>query len=265
MIKILQLINTSKEDELEASSDFVGAWYKFYVAVLLLKSLFCGLPVDNIPDRREIFGFPVLVLQAVMLLAPAPVYNEKLIAFDEGYVLIGMLPRIDPQQWYELSHNRVLVLSDLSQWSALPMRSDKTHSISLHANPPRLLILNQPSPATPLNPGQLRIHNLLQLLYPSKRLLDLLAQRSTGRLPTTLVLRRQILPEQSVVDVPPTVEVYEGLESDGLLDVGGAVGGEGGCLLGEVVEAVHVGGVVFGVVELHYLARNGGFEGGVVV
>ena len=56
------------------------------------------------------------------------------------------------------------------------------------------------------------------------------------------------------------VEVDEGLEGD--LHVGGFGGGE---LFGRGVVGVYVGGVVFGVVEFHYFAGDGGFEGGVVV
>ena len=56
------------------------------------------------------------------------------------------------------------------------------------------------------------------------------------------------------------VEVDERLQGDFL---GGGGGGveffDGG------VVAVYVGLVVFGVMELHYLAGDGGFEGGVVV
>lgn len=50
-----------------------------------------------------------------------------------------------------------------------------------------------------------------------------------------------------------------------LLDVGRGVGGQRCGLLGEVVEAAYVGGVMFGVMELHDLARDGGFESGVVI
>ena len=66
-----------------------------------------------------------------------------------------------------------------------------------------------------------------------------------------------------MIDVSSAVKVDHGLESD----LGGWVAsrGGGGELLGEVVVAVDVGGVVFAVVELHDLAGDGGFEGAVVV
>lgn len=58
----------------------------------------------------------------------------------------------------------------------------------------------------------------------------------------------------------PAVEFYGLLE----VEVGGesGVGGEGGAGFGEGgVEVGDVGCVVFGVVELHYLGGDGGFEG----
>lgn len=64
----------------------------------------------------------------------------------------------------------------------------------------------------------------------------------------------------------PAVEIDQGLQRDGGLDVGwGGRGRERGGLGGEVVVAVDVGGVVFGVVEFHDLPGDGGFEGGVGV
>lgn len=69
-----------------------------------------------------------------------------------------------------------------------------------------------------------------------------------------------------MVDVAPAVEVDQGLQGDGGSDVGGGRGfAEGGGLFRELVVAVYVGGVVFGVVQLHDLPGDGGFEGGVVV
>ncbi len=64
-----------------------------------------------------------------------------------------------------------------------------------------------------------------------------------------------------MVDVAAAVEVDEGLEGD----LGCGVGGGGGELLGCVVVGCYVGLVVFGVVEFHYLAGDGGLEGAVVV
>lgn len=158
-----------------------------------------------------------------------------------------MFPRINAQKRHKLSHHRILV------------------RIGPHADPSRLLILDQPRPATALNTRQFRVHHFLQLLQPAVRLLDLFPQCAAGRLSAALVLGRQVLPEQAVVNVPPAVEIDQWLQGDLLLDVGGGGGGEGGELLGEIVEAVHVGGVVLGVVQLHDLPGDGGFEGGVVV
>ena len=67
-----------------------------------------------------------------------------------------------------------------------------------------------------------------------------------------------------MVDVAAAVEVDEGLEGDLL-----GWGGGGRCCSGELfgggVVGVYVCGVVFAVVEFHYLTRDGGFEGGVGV
>ena len=59
------------------------------------------------------------------------------------------------------------------------------------------------------------------------------------------------------------MKIDEGLKGD----LGGWVGGRGsgGELFGCVVVGCYVGLVVFGVVEFHDFARDGGFEGAVVV
>lgn len=80
---------------------------------------------------------------------------------------------------------------------------------------------------------------------------------------TVLVGRRQVLPEQSVVDVSTAVEVEEGSDAGGLGRVALRLGlGEG---LEGAVEAVDVGLVVLGVVQLHDLAGNVRLECAVVV
>lgn len=73
----------------------------------------------------------------------------------------------------------------------------------------------------------------------------------------------QVLPEQSVVDVSAAVEVEEGRDAGGLgrvaLGLSLAKGLEG------AVEAVDIGLVVLGVVQLHDLARDVRLECAVVV
>jgi len=78
-----------------------------------------------------------------------------------------------------------------------------------------------------------------------------------------LVLGGEVLPEEGVVDVPATVEVDERLCGDLGLDIV-VVDGFLHLLVRGVV-AGYVGVVVFGVVELHDFARDGGFESAVVV
>ncbi len=90
-------------------------------------------------------------------------------------------------------------------------KRQETHSISPNPNCSRLLILDQPRPPTPLNPSQLRIHDLLQLLQTSISFLDLLPELLTRRLTPALLLRRQVLPEKAVIDVASAMEVDQGL------------------------------------------------------
>ena len=78
-----------------------------------------------------------------------------------------------------------------------------------------------------------------------------------------MVLRRQILPEQRVIEMSAAVEVDEGLQGDLGRDVGLGLGV--GHFFGGGVEGGDVGVVVFAVVELHDFAADGGFEGAVVV
>ena len=156
-----------------------------------------------------------------------------------------MLPSVNPQQRQKLPNHRILI------------------RIRPHLQCPRLLILNQPSPPTALNPRQLRIHNLLQPVQTPVRLIDGLAQLPARGLPAARRSGRQVLPEKRVVDVAAAVEVDERLQGDLRGGVGG--GGGRGQLLGEGVVGVYVGLVVFAVVELHYLARDGGLEGAVVI
>lgn len=186
-----------------------------------------------------------------------------------------MLPSVNPQQRHKLPNDRILILHPSSAKFSPPSQipNSRTHSISPHPNAPRLLILHQPSPPTPLNPRQFRIHHLLQIFHAPKRRLDLLPQLPARRLPPTTAPGRQVLPKQAVVDVPAAVEIDEGLQGDllgdGVRATGGGGGGGGGLQLaelgGEVVEGVDVGGVVVFVVELHDAAGDGGLEGGVVV
>ena len=73
----------------------------------------------------------------------------------------------------------------------------------------------------------------------------------------------QVLPEEAVVDVAAAVEVEERGDGRRLGEVALALGlGDG---LERAVEAVHVGLVVLGVVQLHDLARDVRLEGAVVV
>lgn len=84
-----------------------------------------------------------------------------------------------------------------------------------------------------------------------------------GLTATTLAVRGEVLPEESVVNVATTVEVDEG--SLGSSSLGIALGLGLGDSVESGIEAVDVGLVVLGVVELHNLAGDVGLEGTVVV
>ena len=154
---------------------------------------------------------------------------------EKWHILIRMLPSVNTQQRFELSNHRILIC------------------IRPHLQRSRLRILDQPSPSTALNPRQFRIHDLLQIIQTPVSLIDSIAQLSTRGLAAPGGFGGQVLPEERVVDVPAAVEVDERLQSNLRCRVRG--GGSGSELLGEVVVGVHVGLVVFAMVELHDLAR----------
>lgn len=156
-----------------------------------------------------------------------------------------MLPSIHPQQRPKLPNNRILI------------------RIRLDGHRARLRILHQPSPTRSLDSRQCRIELLLHPIKATIVAVDRLCQGAAGRLASALVLGRQVLPEETVVDVAAAVEVDEGLSRD---ERGRVVLGLrfGGFLFGGV-QAVDIGLVVLAVVQLHDFARDGGLEGAVVV
>ena len=79
-------------------------------------------------------------------------------------LLISMLPSIDPQQRLKLPDNRILI------------------RIRPNLKRPGLGILDQPSPATPLNARQLRIHDLLESIQAPICLINGFSELARGRL-----------------------------------------------------------------------------------
>lgn len=136
----------------------------------------------------------------------------------------------------------------------MPLRL-KPYRISPNPNIPRLIILHQPSPPAPLHPRQRRIELPLHRLQTPVRLINRLGQRPRRRRAPALVLRRQVLPEQRVVEVAAAVEVDQRLQGDLGRDVGAGLRGRH--LFRRVVEGVDVGVVVVLVVELHDFAGDG--------
>jgi hypothetical protein len=156
-----------------------------------------------------------------------------------------MLPRINPQNRPKLPNHRILI------------------RIRPNLHTPRLHILHQPRPSTPLDARQRAIELLLERVQASIAIIDRLGQRAARGLTAARVLRGQVLPEQGVIEVAAAVEVDQRLQSDLRGDVGFGLGL--GDLLAEVVEGGYVGVVVVFVVEFHDFARDGGLEGAIVV
>ena len=160
-------------------------------------------------------------------------------------LLVSMLPSINTQNRTELPHDRILV------------------RIRPNLDSTGLGILHQPRPTTTLNPSKRRVELLLERVEAAIAVVDSSRQGARRGLAAALVGRREVLPKEAVVDVAAAVEVDQGLEGNLRFDVFFLLGF--GDLLAEVVEGGYVGVVVVLVVELHYLARDGGFERAVVV
>lgn len=151
-----------------------------------------------------------------------------------------MLPHVNAEDGHLAPNNRVLVLGR-------------------HNREPRLLVLHQPSPPTPLDPQKRAVELLLERVEATPRLPDLRHERR-GRLGLGVGggAGGQVLPEEGVVDVAAAVEADGGLEGDAAGDVARLGGGRLG--LERVVEVRHVGVVVLAVVELHDLGRDAGLK-----
>lgn len=123
---------------------------------------------------------------------------------------------------------------------------------------------HQPTPSRPLDSRRLGVHLLLESLKPTEILLDLAFEFPT-RLDLGLLTSRrcQIAPKQRMIDVTASVEFQGRLQGDDLL------GGFGRSVTGlklaqrfdRGVQAVHVGLMMLGVVKLHDLLGDRGFQG----
>lgn len=80
-----------------------------YYITNLLEALLGGLPVDDLPDCLEVFGLAVLVLETVTTVR-ACTDDRKI----ECYILIGVLPSINAENWAEPANDGILVLHVLS-------------------------------------------------------------------------------------------------------------------------------------------------------
>jgi hypothetical protein len=156
-----------------------------------------------------------------------------------------LLPRINTQNRAELTNDRVLV------------------GVRLDLHAAGLSVLHQPRPSAALDTRQRSVELLFEGVEAAVAVVDGCGQLSGRGLTAALVGRRQVLPEQRVVDVATAVEVDQRLQGNLCLDVFLLLGF--GDLLAKVVEGGYVGVVVVLVVELHDLAGDGGFERAVVV
>lgn len=127
----------------------------------------------------------------------------------------------------------------------------------------RLRVVTQPTPTATLNRCNLSVKLLLQTIQSTKVPIDCILQHTTAELSTTLLLRSEVLPEQSVVDVTTTVKVDGLLKSNGGFDIF-LVKSFRELFFGGV-ETVEVSLMVFGMVEFHDLTGDGGFESSVIV
>jgi len=125
-----------------------------------------------------------------------------------GFLLVSMLPSINPQQRNVLAHYRVLVLHNLLMVSVCPSTDGGTlrkgvctngHSDNLQS--PSILILNQPTPSTALDSGKRSVHHLLEIFNSTKRDVNFIGKASARRLSSTGALWREVFPEEGVVYV----------------------------------------------------------------
>mmetsp|Transcript_21286 Transcript_21286/g.50234 ORF Transcript_21286/g.50234 Transcript_21286/m.50234 type:complete len:270 (+) Transcript_21286:127-936(+) len=187
------------------------------------KSLLGNIPVHNFPHGIDVIRPDVAIIDVV-----------------------GMLPHINAKKWDKASSGLERVLIGTGG-------NFQTAGLGVEA---------QPSPSASLNGNGGRRHLLLHLLHTTKRLVDGGLKGAAG-LNRAGALRRQVLPEQGVVEVASAVEFERSLQSDDGRNVTGRC--DGIELLQSSVEVGHVRVVVLGVVQSHGLGANDGLEGIVVV
>lgn len=219
-----------------------------FASFLFLKTLRDVAPVDHVPDSTEVLGLAVLVLEVV-----------------------GVLPGVNAHEWLQVASDGVLVGTGDDAESA------------------RSLILDEPGPARALNAGEGSVGLLLEVVEGAEVLVNgsltgfyiisltayhkpryfrgrrkiTYQELALGLTTTTLAVGGEVLPEERVVDVATAVEVDERCLGSGSLGVALGLGLSEGLDCG--VEAVDVGLVVLGVVELHDLARDVRLESAIIV
>lgn len=187
------------------------------------QSCFDGIPIDNVPDGTDVFGSNVSVID-----------------------IVGMLPDINTQEWFESSggFERILV--------------GKSYDVDALC----FGVIREPAPARSLNGNRLGRDFGDHVLIATESGVDGIRERSTSR-EGAGTHGCQVFPEQGVVDVSTTVEFEGSLESNGSRDITRGHGRmnlfEGG------VEVGNVGLVMLGVMECHGFGRNGRLESVVII
>lgn len=144
-----------------------------------------------------------------------------------------MLPSINTEERLELAHDGILV------------------GICFDANLTSLSVLDEPGPATTLDPCQCSVELLLHFVQVAVCVVNGLGQPARWGVTTTLVLGCEVLPEQGVVAMPTSMKVDQRLESNLGTDV--IVCLSSGVLVSGIVVGVDVGLMVLGVVKLNSL------------
>lgn len=184
------------------------------------KSLFSFLPVDNVPNSLEVVSLDVLVLQVV-----------------------GVLPCVDGEQRHQRTLDGILIVGLYNVQGVV------------------FLVLDEESPSRTLNTCQFGVGHFDQVVKRAVLRNNLLGKlgRVCWQLSTSLLWRREVFPEKTVICVSTAMEVHVLQELEGSLDV--TLVQCLGVLLRGLVVTVDVRLMVLCVVELVNLTRDVWLQG----
>jgi hypothetical protein len=112
------------------------------------------------------------------------------------WLTYGMLPSVNAEKRLELTDDGILV------------------GVCSDANLASLSVLDKPGPAAALDTSQSGVELLLHFVQAAICAIDGLSKTTRWRISTTLILGREVLPEQGVVPVPTSMEVDQRLEGN---------------------------------------------------